>query len=185
MRLSHRFIIPVLALTAFTAGGCSKSPSPTQTQIHKVLEIGSRLNSATEAGLNYSEFRQSVLDYFGALNLALEMWPKEMSQDAKQNLIDAGAAWRFSLVLWAEEMRTDKLTSLNVKGISAEMAESELKKLPDKFRGDFPLSDGYRYEQSSNDGIPKHLSYTVTPRALGLASNAFKEARSELVAFLR
>lgn len=188
MKLNYWLFISVFALTAFTAGGCSKSPSPTQTQIHKVLEIGSRLNSATEAGLNYSEFRQSVLDYFGALNLALEMWPKEMSQNSKQNLIDAGALWSFSLFLWNDENENKrKYPELYIRGLSAEVAEDPLKKLPERFRGDFPLSEGHSLVSRFGkvEGIPKHLSYAGTAKALGLASNTFKEARSELVAFLR
>ena len=169
--------------------GCQKSPTPAQIQIMKVLELGSKLNTATEVGLSYEEFKSSLLEYVGALDLAVEMWPKDLSLTAKQSLLDSKKVWLFTMLLWKDKVDSSRYKNITVLGISQALAESRISELPEKARERLSLTNGDRLGRKKEDGDEhydaKHLSFESIGTTLDIAGKDFISARKEITAYFR
>ena len=189
MRLSKIALLTISLGILCIASGCQKSLTPAQSQVIKVIEIGSKLNSATEAGLSYSEFRSSVLEFVGALDLAVEMWPQDFSQSAKQGLLDSKKIWLFTKDLWADKVDSSQYKTLNIRGMSQKQAERAISELPEKARQTLLLSDGDYMRRKKEEGDKeidaKHLSYGLIGTSLSLAGGDFVSARKEIAIHFR
>lgn len=175
----------VLGLLCLNSG-CQKSQTPSQAQVIKVVELGSKLNSATEAGLSYSEFRSSVLEFVGALDLAIEMWPKDLPASAKQQMLNSKEVWLFTKNFWEDKVDKEaRFKNLKLKGLSGTRAELMVRRLPEKARTALSFSDGdYMGREKTEGGDAKHLSYDKIGDALRLASSDFVLARAAIAEYL-
>jgi hypothetical protein len=189
MELSKTAILSAALGFLCIASGCQRSLTPAQAQILKVVELGSKLNSATEAGLSYSEFRSSVLEYVGALDLAIEMWPHDLSPSVKQGLLDSKQVWLFTKDLWAEKIDSSRYPDLTIRGMPQQLAEEKISKLPEKAMKTLFLSNGDYLGRKKEDGgkeiDAKHLSFGRIGDALTLAGGDFVSARKEIASYLR
>jgi hypothetical protein len=186
-KLSKLVLFAICLGSLFISLGCRKSPTPAQAQVLKVAELGSKLDSATEAGLNYSEFRSALLEFVGALDLAVEMWPQDLSQSTKQQLLDSKQVWLFTKNLWGDKVDSARYPDLTIVGMSQSLGESLISTLPEKARKEITLSDGDWMQRAKGDNRAesKHLSYRKIGSALALASEDFVSARKQIAIYLR
>lgn len=77
-------------------------------QIVKLLESGSRENSATTAGVSLQNFRILHADFNGAVELVVTNWPKSISLELKKKLEDAAKCWSFSQEVWGDKIQYEK-----------------------------------------------------------------------------
>jgi hypothetical protein len=77
-------------------------------QIVKLLESGSRENSATTAGVSLQNFRILHADFNGAVELVVANWPKNISLELKKKLEDAAKCWSFSQEVWGDKIQYEK-----------------------------------------------------------------------------
>jgi len=86
--------------------------SPLQRdQLTKLLDSGSRLNSAVKDGVTLQNFRTLFTEFNGAVALATANWPQNVSTDPKANLEDAAKCWSFSQEVWSQKNEFEKVFS--------------------------------------------------------------------------
>jgi hypothetical protein len=182
--LKNKSIVIVVACLCL-ATGCQKSPSLAHAHILRTYELGSKLNAATDIGLSYSEFRNTLIDFVGAADVTLEMWPKDLSPNARQELIDAKQVWLFTEILWKDKIGNAKYENLTILGMPDRLAQRLIDNIPERLRQDFSLSEGYYLKDSSSGGTGKHLAYENIGVALGVGAKEFHKSRLVVLQYLR
>jgi hypothetical protein len=86
--------------------------SPLQRdQMIKLLDSGSRVNSACADGVSLQNFRISHSEFSGAVALVVANWPQSISKDIKEELLKCAECWSFSLKVWGNKIEYEKTFS--------------------------------------------------------------------------
>jgi hypothetical protein len=102
-----KLIKSVLVVTCLAVmSGCGPKTSPHQRQqLAKLLESGTRLNSAVKAGVSFKEFQNLFAEYNAAIELVNSNLPEALSAQAKENINESKSCWSFAEKAWGLEVK--------------------------------------------------------------------------------
>ncbi len=144
-----------------------------QSQVMKLLEVGTKLNSASSEGVAFASFNEMLEDVNGAFELCETMWPETFSTDAKNCFQRALEGWNFTRKLWAVKISGAN----NSMKLGALMSEVPYEDMPDEFKNLVTWESGVEGRRMINyDKISDCLSYS---------SALFEEARKNLLSALK
>lgn len=140
-----------------------------QDQLMKLIEAGSKLNSATDEGVNYTGYTSMLSDVRGSYSLAETMWPEGFDTNAKALMAEAVSVWNFEGKMW------NKKIAREIWWYDSD-AETALMQTPEDFRASITISN-----IDGSKGINPDLEIG---KGMAYAGEKFKEARAALLAAL-
>jgi hypothetical protein len=100
-----KLIKSILIVTCLAVmSGCGPKASPLQRQqLAKLLESGSRLNSAVKASVTFKDFEKLYAEYASAIELVNSNWPESLSANTKKYMLKSGHYWNVAQKAWSVE----------------------------------------------------------------------------------
>lgn len=149
-----------------------------QSQVMKLLEVGTKINSASSEGVSFASFNNMLEDVNGAFELCETMWPENFSTDAKTSFQQALAGWNFTRKLWGVKISDAKYDFKH----GARMHEIPYEDMPDDFKALVSTED---CEWTEDDKSDKQVNYDQISLCMSYSSAKFEEARKGLLAALK
>ncbi len=145
-----------------------------QSQIMKLLEVGTKMNSASSEGVSFSNLSDMLDDVNGAFELCETMWPEGFSTDARSSFEQALAGWNFTRKLWSVKISKAKYDFV----IGARLDEISYEAMPDDFKALVSTED---VEWTEDDKTDKQVNFDNISLCLTYSSSKFQLARKSLL----
>lgn len=137
-------------------------------QLTKLLESGSRLNSAVQDGLSLQSLGTLYPDFNGAVSLAVANWPQSIPKRTKAKIEDAAKSWSFAQKAWAFKIKCKSY---------GEGFSTSIMPIPEPLKPLIKTSDGADYTGKAIKIAP-WLAYQT---ALTAGSAYFEASRTEIL----
>jgi len=164
----------VLALVA-----CSNKPKLSKSFIDNancVIDEGSKINSMTDMGVNYVDYKNQLNEFSGCADLVLSMWPEEYNIEIKENLQGSLDGWKLAYRLWGLKIGDyDNPTEPNINDYQEYVDYAGDKLVVGTREKDYIVKD-YRGK--------KYVDFKNINLLLGIASDYFESCRPELAKML-
>lgn len=145
-----------------------------QSQVMKLLEVGTKLNSASSEGVSFASFNNMLEDVNGAFELCETMWPEGFSNDARSSFKKTLAGWNFTRKLWENKISNAKYDFVD----GARLHNIPYEDMPEDFKELVPTED---VDWTEDDKTDKHVRFDKLSLCLTYSSLNFEIARKSLL----